>query len=174
MRLTPIYSPQSLFLKIVYYVSRKRYGKVLAPFTTIYARSTPLLKMVFTIVKIEKKLGIEASLRLLIRNFVSHLNECSFCSNLMEFEAQKNNIEVQKIMDMMNFRQSTQVTRQEKALFSYLEEITFTKTATDDCFAELKKHFTEQQIVEITWLAATENYFNSMAKPLGLKSDNLK
>jgi len=51
---------------------------------------------------------------------------------------------------------------------------TFTKTATDQTFQELRKYFSEKQVVEITWLNATENYYNLMAKPLGLHSDELK
>lgn len=31
----------------------------------------------------------------------------------------------------------------------------------------------EPEVVEITWINATENYFNLMAKPLGLASDAL-
>jgi hypothetical protein len=34
-------------------------------------------KMVMTILKIEKKINLDKNLILLIRNFVSHLNECS-------------------------------------------------------------------------------------------------
>lgn len=47
------------------------------------------------------------------------------------------------------------------------------KTVSDETFEDLKKYFTEQEIVEITWINASENYFNLMAKPLGLTSDEL-
>jgi alkylhydroperoxidase family enzyme len=59
-------------------------------------------------------------------------------------------------------------------LLAYLEEVNFTKSATDETFAGLKKHYSEKEIVEITWLNATENYYNLLAKPLGLTSDELK
>ena len=57
---------------------------------------------------------------------------------------------------------------------AYLEEVNFSKTATDETFDELQRYFSDKQIVEITWLNATENYFNLIAKPLGLISDGLK
>jgi len=38
----------------------------------------------------------------------------------------------------------------------------------------LKRTFGKKEIVEITWINATENYYNLLAKPLGLSSDNLK
>jgi hypothetical protein len=37
----------------------------------------------------------------------------------------------------------------------------------------LKKHFSDQQIVAITWLNAVENYFNLMNGPLEIESDGL-
>ncbi|HYG14202.1 MAG TPA: hypothetical protein VEC12_00510 [Bacteroidia bacterium] len=73
----------------------------------------------------------------------------------------------------MSFRTSNRFTEKEKALLAYLEEINLTKSATDETFSALKKHYTEKEIVEITWVNATENYFNLMAKPLGLQSDRL-
>lgn len=54
---------------------------------------------------------------------------------------------------------------------AYLEEVTLTKAASDDIFAELQRHYSARDIVEITWLNASENYFNLLAKPLGLTSD---
>jgi len=31
-----------------------------------------------------------------------------------------------------------------------------------------------KEVIEITWVNASENYFNLMAKPMGLESDDLK
>ncbi|MCZ6806057.1 MAG: hypothetical protein O7F08_03830, partial [Deltaproteobacteria bacterium] len=35
----------------------------------------------------------------------------------------------------------------------------------------LKQHFSEREIVELTWLNAVGNYLNLQAKPLGLGSE---
>lgn len=40
-------------------------------------------------------------------------------------------------------------------------------------FGELRAHFDEQAIVEITWLCAVENYFNLINVPLEIESDGL-
>lgn len=102
------------------------------------------------------------------------MNECPFCSNAIEFTAAKVSVEFQQWQEYINFRDSAKFTNKEKALLTYLEEINFSKTATSETFDTLKKHYSEKEIVEITWVNATENYFNLMAKPLGLSSDNLK
>lgn len=74
----------------------------------------------------------------------------------------------------MDFCISEKLTDNEKALLAYLEEVNFSKIATDETFDKLQRYFSDKQIVEITWMNATKNYFNFMAKPLGLKSDGLK
>ena len=37
----------------------------------------------------------------------------------------------------------------------------------------LRAHFSEREIVEITWLNAIGNYFNLLAVPLALESDDV-
>jgi alkylhydroperoxidase family enzyme len=51
--------------------------------------------------------------------------------------------------------------------------MTRSKRVDDATFAELRRHFDERAIVEITWLAAVENYFNLINLPLGIESDGL-
>jgi alkylhydroperoxidase family enzyme len=174
MRLTPIASPRSLIMKIAYFVSKRMFGKVLSAFQVIYARSTPIFMVANKIMSTQKKLTLDQHTKLLIGNFVSHLNDCPFCSNINEYLARKDDIEWKKIMELMNFRNCDLFSAKEKAILSYLEEVTLTRTATDECFNELKKYYTDKEIVEITWLNAVENYFNLQAKPLGLTSDGLK
>jgi len=59
-------------------------------------------------------------------------------------------------------------------LLAYLEEINTTKNVSEYTFDQLQCYFSEKEIVEITWMNATEAYFNLMAKPLGLESDELR
>ena len=173
-RLAPIDKPTSLLLKIAYYMSRKQFGKVIAPLRYIYSRSTPALMTSAKIFNSEKKLSLSTETKLFIRYYTSHLNDCSFCSNSSEFMAEKEKVELQQWKEFMNFRNSTKFSSKERSLLAYLEEVNFTKAATDDTFQELRKFYSEKEIVEITWLNATENYYNLMAKPLGLRSDELK
>lgn len=173
MRLTAIDRPKGLLLKIAYYLSTKEYGKPLAALKQIYANSVPILKASLKILKSEKQLSIPLETRLFIRYFTSHLNDCPFCSNAIEFTISRQSVEFQQWQEFLNFRDSNKFTEKEKALLAYLEEVNFTKEATNETFATLKKFYSEKEIVEITWVNATENYFNLMAKPLGLKSDNL-
>lgn len=174
MRLKAIEKPNSLFLKLGYWMLKRTFGKVVAPAKVIYARSIPILMMSNKIQSTDKKLSLPKATNLLIRNFTSHLNDCPWCSDFQEYDARKNNMDFQKIKELMQYKQSSMFTAKEKALLSYVEEVTLTKNATDETFRNLTKHFNDKEIVEITWVNATENYYNLLAKPLGLSSDNLK
>ena len=79
----------------------------------------------------------------------------------------------QKLIELLNFRASDNFTEKEKALLSYIDEISMMKNATDDTFNKLKNNYSDEEIIDITWICATENYFNLLAKPLGISSDNL-
>ena len=174
MRLQAIENPNSIFLKLGYWMLKRTFGKVVAPAKVIYARSIPILMMSNKIQGTDKKLSLSKETNLLIRNFVSHLNDCPWCSNFQEHVAQKNNIDFQKVKELMQFKQSSMFTEKEKALLSYIEEATLTKTTTDETFRNLSKYYNDKEIIEITWVNATENYYNLLAKPLGLNSDDLK
>ncbi|WP_165778802.1 carboxymuconolactone decarboxylase family protein [Leptospira perolatii] len=173
MRLEPIESPKSILLKFIYFVSKKLYGKVLAPIKILYARSFPILFASNKILSVEKKLVLPKELRILIRNYVANLNGCEFCSNLQLYEAMKNSLEFQKVQDLLNFRKSDNYSPKEKAMLAYVEEVSFSKKSSDGTFAELQKYFSEREIVEITWMNASEHYFNFLGIPLELTSDEL-
>ena len=172
-RLSAIDRPASLLLRALQWYFRRKFGKVLAPFRYIYPRSGPVLSASLKMLSAERGLKLPVATRMLIRYYVSHLNHCAFCSDAQAYAAQAQNLELAKLRDLFNFRQSPRFTLAEKALLAYLEEVTLTKTASDDVFAELQRHYSERAIVEITWLNASENYFNLLAKPLGLTSDEL-
>ena len=174
MRLSPIDAPKSLLLRIAYFLSKREFGKVIAPLRYIYARSTPVMMTSYKIITSEKKLSLPPEMKLLIRYYTSHLNECKFCANAQEYGAGKANLDLQRWQEWLNFRHSTAFSPREKSLLAYLEEVNLIKTATDETFANLKTYFSDVEIVEITWINATENYFNLLAKPLGLTSDELK
>lgn len=47
-----------------------------------------------------------------------------------------------------------------------------TKTSTQEAFIALKPFFNDKEIVEITWVCASENYFNMQANHLGFPPIN--
>ena len=59
----------------------------------------------------------------------------------------------------------------ERVALDYAERVTYTDRQPDDAlFAELKKHFTEAQIVELTAAIAFENFRSKFNPTLGVEA----
>lgn len=69
----------------------------------------------------------------------------------------------------MTWRDSKLFSPAERIAFEYAERITYTDREVDDAlFVELKKHFTEAQLVELTAAVAFENFRSKFNPTLGV------
>ena len=76
-----------------------------------------------------------------------------------------------KLGDLLNWRDSTRFSEAERVALEYAERITYTDQQVDDeLFARVKKHFTEPQIVELTAAIAFENFRSKFNPPLGIEA----
>jgi len=72
---------------------------------------------------------------------------------------------------VLDWRTSKLFSPMERAALEYAERITTTGQKVDDAlFAELKKHFTEAQIVELTAAVALENFRSKFNTALGIEA----
>ena len=72
---------------------------------------------------------------------------------------------------MLSWRESTLFSDAERVALEYAERITYTDQHVDDAlFAEVKKHFSEAQIVELTAAVALENFRSKFNPPLGIEA----
>ena len=106
IRISPIEKPKSLILRLTYYFSKRHFGKVIMPLKVMYARVPALLMLAGRMESTEKKLSLSKEIKVLIKNFVSQLNDCKFCSDLLKYEAAKNSVHGRKIIEMMNYKDS--------------------------------------------------------------------
>jgi len=125
----------------------------LTPFLSFYAAAGASL---------ERKLWELVYLR------VSFINGCSYCSQHHIASSKKVGLgaddwKVLKDGDISRYSE------QEQAALRYTEKLTRTPGAiTDGDVAELKKHFTDQQIVDLHLLVGLANLTNRFTDPLGL------
>jgi alkylhydroperoxidase family enzyme len=77
----------------------------------------------------------------------------------------------EKLGEVLAWRDSKLFTPRERVALEYAERITTTGQKVDDAlFAELKKHFSEAQIVELTAAIAMENFRSKFNPPLGIEA----
>ncbi len=172
-RLVPIEQPRSLFERIAFAQSRRMFGAVIGPLRVIYARKPKLGFLAQKMERIASGLSIDAELQLLIRANASRVNGCAFCSDLKRAQALRSKMGAERFDALPDYRTSDRFTRRERAALLYCEEATRSHRVADETFLGVQAHFSETEIVELTWLNAVENYHNLQSGPLGLPSDEL-
>ncbi|MEO8605531.1 MAG: carboxymuconolactone decarboxylase family protein [bacterium] len=148
-------------------------GGVATPVWVIFARAPGLILAHLTLVITSEYLvGLDRRLRALVRVFGSRVNGCSFCDDLEAALALRHGALTRADLDALaSFRGSERFSDAEKAALAYVEELNTARVASDAAFAALRAHFSESEIVRLTWLNAVGNYLNLQARPLGLASE---
>ncbi len=78
---------------------------------------------------------------------------------------------LEKVAEVLNWRESALFSDAERVALEYAERVTYTDRQVDDAFfAEVKKHFTEAQIVELTAAIALENFRSKFNPTLGVEA----
>ncbi len=174
MKLAPIERPDSWLVRIAYWMARRQFGAVPSAFKVIYARAPKLSFSSYQIAQtMEKRLSLEEELVLLVTTQGSFMNGCSFCADLHMAQAVQAKLGLEKFRALPEYATSSVFSEREKAALAYTEEVTRDRRVSDARFETLRRHFSEQEIVELTWLNAIGNFFNLMAVPLEIESDDL-
>ena len=174
MRLAPIERPRSLLVRLAYWISKRQLGAVITPMKIIYSRVPRLLWSTLAINRAAESLSLDPALNLLVTTQTALLNGCTFCADLHLAQAVQAKLGRERFRDLLDFAQSPHFSERERAALAYTEEVTRQRKVSDATFARLRSHFSEKEIVELTWLNAVGNYFNLMAVPLELESDGLE
>ena len=112
---------------------------------------------------------IERRLKELIYLSVSFANECPYCEAVHIAGAKKAGISDEELTALRN-EQDPPFTAPERAAIQYARELTRTADASDTRDA-LNEHFSSEQIVEITLIAAMANFTNRFNNGLELKPE---
>ena len=173
-RLAPITRPRTLFDRLAFWQTRREYGKVVTPLQVIYARKPRFGFVAQHIVHtMQNGLGLADDLRLLVCVLVSKINGCAFCEDLNLARAVQQEIGLERFQALDDPEASGLFTPRERAAFAYAREAAESRRASDATFDALREHFSDEEIVELTWAVAAETYFNVQSALLEIGSDSL-
>jgi AhpD family alkylhydroperoxidase len=174
MRLDPIDRPPTLLARVAAVMMRRQLGKVITPARVIYNRVPRMYNVSWQLVRLQRDgLELDASLRLLVQSWVAMVNRCTFCVDIAKSEAVREHLGLEKFEALPEWRTSPLFSDRERAALAYVEEATRNKKVADETFDALRKHFSERQIVELTFMNALENFYNLLNLPLGIEDDGL-
>ena len=167
---TPKYFPYPWYLRLMFRLQRRRYGRELEP-VRLWARMPgAFLAMSAMYRALDRKSSrIEPALRSLVQVRVSQINECVFCVDLNSFLGLGRGIVEEKLRALPQFKDSTLFSEREKAALAYTEAATRSDLRVDTALvARLRQHFDDQAIVELAALIAYQNMSSKFNAALGV------
>lgn len=172
--LSPIEAPKSLTMKLVYFFTRRQFGKVLTPLKVHSARLPLAFGMFYSkISQLDKKLTLPAETVMLVREQVAHINVCLFCIDIGRYFSIQSSMNQEKFDALGHFETSPLFSEKERVALCYVTELTRNKTADPVLFRQLQQHYSEREICEIVWLVASEHVYNMTNIGLNIHSDML-
>lgn len=110
------------------------------------------------------KSTIEKSLRELIYFRVSQINGCAFCLDMHSKDLRAKGESEQRLYVLSSWRETPFYTDKERAALAWAEALTEIKSGLvpDEIYHEAKKHFTKQELIDLTMAVITINSYNRM------------
>ncbi len=172
--LTPIEKPMGLMIKLVYYLTRRKFGKVPSPIAIHSARLPTAFGMFYgKIAQLDKKLQLPQGTIFLIREQVARINICLFCVDIGRVFVTESSMNVDKLDALDRYRDSPLFSDAERAALDYVTELTTDKKVQPSTFAGMSRFYSERAICEIVWLVASEHLYNLTNLGLNIHSDML-
>jgi AhpD family alkylhydroperoxidase len=163
-----------LMLRFAAWLSRRRYGRVLAIIPYVYAWLPGLMLPQAGLLRLAARgLPLAPRLRRLVEVHVSNVNGCSFCGDLHAALAVEEGEGPELLTALPGFRESDLFTEPEKAALAWVEEIARSRGAHAETLPSLRAHFGDREILALSWLASFVTYLNTLARSLGLASQGI-
>jgi AhpD family alkylhydroperoxidase len=133
----------------------------LNPFTASPAAMQPWIDLGKTI----QDDGLEPLLKELVMMRTSQINGCAFCIHMHTRDARAHGETEERLYLLDAWRESPLYSDRERAALAWTESLTLIAEtrAPDDVFDEVKKHFSDDEIVKLTVLIGAINAWNRLA-----------
>jgi len=118
---------------------------------------------------------LDGKLRALIRVRISQINVCPFCIDLNASRALYLGVPDEKLLDLPEFTKSPHYDEGEKTALLFAETVTVTgRQMTPELIERLRRHFSDDAIVELAAVIAHQNMSSKFNAALGVTgSENL-
>ena len=109
--------------------------------------------------------GLEHKFVHLLKLRASQINGCAYCIDMHSIEARAAGETEQRLYALDAWRETPFYDDRERAALAWIEAVTLVAEThvPDGVYEEAKKYFSEQEIVDLTYLAATINAWNRLA-----------
>lgn len=111
-----------------------------------------------------RKCGLETGLLNLIEIRASQINGCTYCMDMHATEALEGGESQRRLNTLAGWQEAPWFTPRERAALALTEALTHLPAhgVTDALIAEVRKHFTEKELVDLTHAIALINSWNRL------------
>lgn len=137
------------------------------PRLNFYEASPEMMKPVFALNKAVDQCGLEKGLLHIIKLRASQINGCSFCVDMHSREARGDGESEQRVHLVAAWQESPLYTKRERAAFAWTEKLTKLagRMVEDEDYDEVRKHFTEDELVKLSVAISMINVWNRLCVP---------
>ncbi len=106
--------------------------------------------------------GLEASLKELIRLRASQINGCAYCVDMHSLDARTGGETEQRLYALPVWHETPFFSERERAALLWTEKLTLISLdrVPDSVYEQVRPHFTDEELVNLTLLIATINAWN--------------
>ena len=112
-----------------------------------------------------RKSALETKLLELVRMRASQINGCGYCLDMHSKDARAEGETEQRLYGLNAWREAPYYTDRERAALQWAESITLVARdqVPDDVYEQVRRHFTEAELVDLTLAATMINSWNRLA-----------
>ena len=109
--------------------------------------------------------GLEPSLLELVKLRASQINGCAYCIDMHWKDARARGESEQRLYGLMAWRESPYYSERERAALAWTEAVTLIvdNHVPDDLYEEVRQHFNEVELVNLTLALVAINGWNRLA-----------
>ncbi|HYE36923.1 carboxymuconolactone decarboxylase family protein [Methylocaldum sp.] len=159
------------YVRLFFWNQKRRYGSVLES-ARLWGRTPKVFAALALLYgALDRRTSpIEPPLRSLITVRVSQINGCRFCVDLNSFIVLRRGLDPEKLAAIAEFDKSPLFSEREKAALAYAEAVTDSgRHPTSEHFEQLRRHFDDDAIIELTALIAFQNLSSKFNAALGVE-----
>jgi alkylhydroperoxidase family enzyme len=158
------------WIRTIFFLCRRMYGRTFMPLQVAAHVPRFMIPFLMTNAFAHGRGTLSDDTRLLAMQLVGEINQCSWCIDYGRSLTPKALLD--KVQHLRQFATYNGFSDAERAALRYAYEATQTPVDVSDAtFAALRQHYSEPQIVELTFAVAIENFFNRVNAPLGVEAE---
>jgi AhpD family alkylhydroperoxidase len=127
--------------------------------------SQPALQAMLALEQYLAGCGFDHKFMHLLKLRASQINGCAYCIDMHSIDARASGETEQRLYALDAWRETPFFDDRERAALAWIEAVTLVSQShvPDAVYDEARKHFSEKEIVDLTYLASTINAWNRIA-----------